>query len=133
MVLQHGMAGVRLGMSLDQARAALGADATAKRGSNDFGPYLLLRSRRLRLIVSLQGGRRVTNLSTTGPGLRTAGGIGVGSTEAQVPRRIPGVRCAEQVGIRLCEVGSAEPGRTVTDLFITADRVSRVNIGVVID
>jgi len=132
-VLQHEMAGVRLGMTVAQARAVLGAGVTTKRGSNDFGPYLLLTSRPLRLTVSLQGRRRVTNLSITGPGPRTAGGIGVGSTEAQVRRRIRGVRCAEQVGIRLCEVGRAQPGRTVSDLFITAGRVSRVNIGVVID
>jgi hypothetical protein len=127
------MAGVRLGMTEAQARAALGAGLGARRGTNDFGPYLQLLSRPLRLTVTLQGGRRVTNLTTTGPVLRTAAGIGVGATEAQVRRRIRGVRCEVVVGQRLCTVGRSEAGRTVSDLFIRAGRVSRVNVGIVID
>jgi hypothetical protein len=132
-VLQHGMAGVRLGMTEAQARAALGAGVGARRGRNDFGPYIQLLSPALRLTVTLQGARRVTNLSTTGSALRTAAGIGVGATELEVRRRIRGVRCEVIVGQRLCTVGRHEPGRTVSDLFVRAGRVSRVNVGIVID
>jgi hypothetical protein len=132
-VLQHAMAGVRLGMTEAQARAALGPGVTTRRGSSDFGPYLQLVSGPLGLTVTLQGARRVTNLSTSGRALRTAAGIGVGSTEGEVRRRIRGVRCEVVVGARLCEIGRAEPGRTVSDLFISAGRVSRVNVGYVID
>jgi hypothetical protein len=132
-LLQHGMAGVRLGMSEDQARAALGPGVTTRRGASDFGPYLQLLSRSRGLTVTLQGARRVTNLSTTGRALRTAAGIGVGSSEREVRRRVRGVRCAVVVGTRLCTLGRAEPGRTVSDFFIRAGRVSRVNVGYVID
>jgi hypothetical protein len=132
-VLQHGMAGVRLGMTEAQARAALGTGVGVRRGRNDFGPYLQLLSPPLRLTVTLQGRSRVTNLSTTGPALRTAAGIGVGASEAQVRRRIRGVRCEAVLAQRLCTVGRSEAGRTVSDLFIRAGRVSRVNVGIVID
>lgn len=130
-VPQHGISGVRLGQTEAKVRDILGAPVRAVEGRNDFGRYRELRYRGL--TVSLQGGRRVTAVSTGARRERTASGVGVGSTERQVRRGVRGVRCATSFGVRACVVGVQEPGRTVTVFAIEGGRVERVVVGYVID
>jgi hypothetical protein len=126
------MAGVRLGMTQAQVKAALGEPLRVVTGSSEFGPYTEFRYPH-RVTVSFQGHALVTAIQTSGSFERTANGIGVGSTEAQVEANVPGARCVVELGFRHCYVGRFEPGRRVTDFVIKAGRVTRITVGFVID
>ena len=130
-VPQRGIAGVRLEMTKAQVRAVLGAPRRAVHGSNEFGSFTVYRYRGLR--ITFQGNRRVTDVFTTRPGERTARGVGVGSTEAQVRARVAGVRCRTESGFRHCFAGRFLPGRRVTDFRIKRGRVTSVDVGFVVD
>ena len=128
---QRGIAGVAAGMTATQVRGVLGAPASVRRGSNDFGRYREFRYRDLH--VFFQGVQRVTSVSTTRRGERTRSGIGVGSSERRLRRKMRGVRCATELRVRRCTLGRLLPGRRVTDFLIRRGRVVRVSIGLVID
>jgi hypothetical protein len=130
-VPQRGIAGVRLDMTQKQVRAKLGAPPRMRRFRNDFGPVTVFTYPRV--VVTFQGHRSVTGLRTTSPLERTPGGVGVGSTEAQVKARVPSVKCRNEFGIRHCYRGFWLPGRVVTDFRIRKGRVSSVTVGYVID
>jgi hypothetical protein len=131
-VVQKGMAGVRLGMTKTAVRGALGAPIGQLTGENEFGPYTEYRYHH-RVRVFFQGNATVTAVSTTGTFERTAGGVGVGSTEAAVKEGVGGVRCMTELGFRHCLVGRLEPGRRVTDFHLRNGEVVRVVVGFVID
>ena len=130
-VPQQGIAGVRLGMTQARVRSLLGRESKRVRGSNDFGRYTELRYPGIRVLF--QGERSVTSVSTTRTSERTRGGVGVGSREAQLRARLPGLRCRTESGFRHCFLGRFLPGRRVTDFAIRGGRVTRVDVGFVID
>ena len=130
--VDRGIAGARLGNSRAEVRAALGAPASTRSGTNDFGPFLQWRFRG-GITVIFQGRREVTTVSTTGRGDRTARGVGVGSTEAAVRSRVRGVRCETIAGSRSCHTGRFRVGEIVTDFQLHAGKVSRVAVGRVLD
>ena len=130
--VDRGIAGVRLGNTQAQVRAALGKPDRAKGGTNPFGPFLEWRYKG-GIRVLFQGRRNVSSVATTGLGDRTANGVGVGSRERTVRRRVPGVRCETIAGVRSCHTGEFAPGRRVTDFLIRRGRVRRVTVGFVID
>jgi hypothetical protein len=130
--IDRGIAGVRLDNTRAEVRAALGAPASRRSGTNPFGRFVAWRFRG-GIRVLFQGGRRVTSVSTTGLGDRTDRGVGVGSTERAVRRRVPGVRCENFASVRSCHTGVFEAGRRITDFLIRRDRVTRVTVGIVID
>jgi hypothetical protein len=130
--VDRGIAGARLGNTRAEVRAALGAPASSRSGTNDFGPFL---QRRYRggITVTFQGRREVSSVSTTGRGDRTARGVGVGSTEAAVRRKVRGVRCETTSGTRSCHTGKFTVGEVITDFLIRGGTVRRVSIGRVFD
>jgi len=130
--VDRGIAGARLGNSRAEVRAALGAPASSRSGTNDFGPFLQWRFKG-GITVTFQGRREVSTVTTTGRGDRTARGVGVGSTEAAVKARVRGVRCETAFGTRSCHTGTFTAGEIVTDFFIRNGKVTRVSIGRVFD
>jgi hypothetical protein len=130
--VQHGISGVRLGMSPARVKASLGTPARIKKGKNDFGRFTQFVYNG-GITVSFQGNANVTAVSTTGRSDLTATGVGVGSTEAQVRQGVSGVRCETVVGTRSCHVGAQLAGRRVTDFLLRNGRVRRVTVGFVID
>jgi hypothetical protein len=130
--VDRGIGGARLGNSRAEVRAALGAPASTRSGTNDFGRFLQWRFRG-GISVIFQGRREVSTVSTTGRGDRTARGVGVGSTEAAVRNRVRGVRCETIAGFRSCHTGRFTVGEIITDFLLRDGKVTRVSIGRVFD
>jgi hypothetical protein len=130
-VPQRSIAGVRLGAKPATVRAVLGRPTRVRTGTNDFGVFREFIYPALR--VTFVGDENVTSVTTTRRSERTAAGVGVGSTEAQVKAHVAGVRCKTEFGTRHCFVGQFLAGRRVTDFFIRRGRVSRVTLGFVLD
>jgi len=130
--VDKGIAGARIGATKAQVHAALGQPASKKASHNDFGPFLEERYRG-GLVVDYQGAKRVSSITTTGLGDRTARGVGVGSSAAAVKAKVAGVRCETTAGSRSCHTHAFLPGRRVTDFFLKHGKVARVTVGVVID
>src|SRR5690242_16487034 len=130
--VDKGIAGARLGNTKAQVRAALGRPASIQSGTNDFGPFTTYRYRG-GITVGFQGRTDVTSVSTTGRGDRTARGVGVGSRESTVRRRVRGVRCETVAGTRSCHTHRFRIGEVVTAFLIRHGRVTRVTVGRVID
>ena len=85
------------------------------------------------ITVLFQGKRAVSSVSTTGRGDRTAAGVGVGSSERAVRRRVPGVRCETFGTTRTCHTNELAAGQRVTDFLMRGGKVRRVTVGIVID
>jgi hypothetical protein len=130
--LDRGIAGARLGNTRAEVRAALGKPARVIEGSNDFGPFVSLRYRG-GLTVNLQGTKRVSSVSTTGRGDRTAAGVGVGSSEAAVKAKVKGVKCETIAGSRSCHTHEFTAGQRLTDFLIRGGKVKRITVGRVLD
>jgi hypothetical protein len=130
--VDQGIGGARLGNTRAEVRSALGPPRRVIKGTNDFGPFVSLRYHG-RLTVNFQGRRKVSSVSTTGLGDRTAAGVGIGSTEKAVKRGVPGVRCGKIAGTRSCHTGRFRAGRIVTDFVIKNGRVARITVGKVLD
>jgi len=130
--VDRGLAGVRLGNSWAEVRAALGPPSSSASRRNPFGRFVRYRYAG-GITVLFKSGQEVTSVSTTGRGDRTARGVGVGSSEATVARLVRGVTCESPGGVRSCHTGRFEPGQRVTDFTIRNSRVSRITIGIVID
>ena len=83
--------------------------------------------------ATFQGNITLTQIETTSPKERTASGIGVGSTRAQVRAALSGETCEGTATAGHCYLGAFEPGARVTDFTFRNGRVSRVVLGIVID
>ena len=130
--IDRGIAGARLGASRDDVRAALGKPTKAAGGTNEFGRWVRYDFAG-GLRVFFQGRTHVTSVTTTGLGDRTAKGVGVGSTEADVTANVPKVKCETFESIRTCHTSDLLPGKRVTDFLITNGKVARITVGIVID
>ena len=130
--VDRGIAGARLGNTRAEVRAALGSPASTRSGANDFGRFLQWRFRG-GISVIFQDRREVSTVSTSGRGDRTVRGVGVGSTERAVRRRVRGIRCETIVGTRSCHTGRFTAGEVITDFLIRGGKVRRVSIGRVFD
>lgn len=135
-VPQVSIRGIQIGMTGAQVRKAAGrADARSVRNHPVLGRTRVWRYGRA--TVTFDGTRsssEVVSVMTTSRSDRTAKGVGVGSTEAVVRARVPGVRCVTELGYRHCVVGRQLAGRVVTDFSVgRTGRVTRVLLGRVID
>ena len=130
-VPQRGIAGVTLNMTQAQLREKLGApDTVTHRNSPPLGRYTTWFYGKTSVDMMRDGGAKVFNISTTSRSEKTAAGVGVGSTAAQVRTGVRGARCDAQH----CFIGRFDPGRKVTDFTLSkTGRVTRVTIGYVLD
>lgn len=82
----------------------------------------------------VKSGARVISVSTTSRLDRTIRGVGVGSIEATVRKRVAGVSCKTEYGYRRCSIGKKLAGEAVTDFSISRKgRVSRISLSRVVD
>jgi len=130
--VDRGIAGARLGSTRAEVRAALGPPRTARSGTNDFGTFSRW-TYRGGITVLFQGRAEVSSVSTTGRGDRTARGVGVGSSERAVRRRVRGIRCETIAGFRSCHTGRFTAGEIITDFLLRGGTVRRVSVGRVLD
>ncbi len=114
---QHGMSRVVLGMTKAQVRARLGAPIGSGGGRFYYA----------RVWVGFRLGR-VAEVTTTRSVERTASGVGVDSSEADVRRAYPSVVCAPSGGFRRCRLGSGKPGTRATDFLLGRGRVLQVSV-----
>ena len=87
-VPQQGIGGARLGMSQKAVKAALGAPTRGSPGLDEIGFYVTFTYPSLQ--VTFFGGPSATSIVTRSAKQRTAGGVGVGSTAAEVTASLPG-------------------------------------------
>jgi hypothetical protein len=130
--VDRGIAGARIGSTRAEVRAALGTPAKTASGTNDFGPWVEY-SFAGEVRVIFQGKTNVTSVATTGFGDRTSKGVGVGSSEASVKAKVPGVKCENLGMVRSCHTGDFLPGKRITDFRMDGGKVSSVSVGLVID
>lgn len=135
-VPQGSIRGVKVGMTLDQVRARLGAPKTNRLTTHP----ILGQTRTLtygQLTVTIDGRANtslVTSLITSSRFDRTSSGLGVGSTEAALRAGIKGLKCETELGYRTCRLGVLRAGRLVTDFSISrTGKVRRITLGRVID
>jgi hypothetical protein len=130
-VVQQGIAAVRLGMTQVEVKAKAGPPRKVEHGRTEIGSYTTYRYRTYS--VTFFGGRRVTQVETVLPLERTSAGVGIGSARSAVARSEPRAHCARASGVDHCYVGIWKPGVAVTDFSIRNGRVWRITIGYVID
>jgi hypothetical protein len=130
-VPQRGIAGANLDMTQPQVRAKLGKpDKVRHPTSPIFGQYTTWFYGATSVDMFRNQDGKVFNVSTTSKAQKTATGVGVGSTAAQVKKGVKGVRC----DAKHCYVGRFDPGRKITDFILSkTGRVTRVTIGYVLD
>jgi hypothetical protein len=114
-VIGRGMFGASLGQTMHQVRTKLGTPDLVTQSA--AGPdWLYVRPD---LQLSFHGkAKRLTDLSTESPSQRTSRGVGVGSSQKDVMRLVPGVHCSVLQG---CVVISRRRGKVYETDFETAD------------
>lgn len=128
---QQSIGGVKIGMSETKVKAKLGEPLRVRSGSNDFGYWRTLVYKNVS--VSFQTGSKATSVRTTSKSERTARGVGVGSTLAEVRAGLSGETCKREFGIHHCWLGNWDAGRVITEFRLEKNRVSAVRIARVID
>ncbi len=130
-LVQNGIAGVRLGATEGKVRRALGRPQTITLTSQPVRlKHLIYASGTTVSIFRATG--RVVNVDTIDRRQQTASGVGIGSTKVAIRAGIRQVVCPVDEPF-VCRVGVLEAGRTSTDFLFRHGKVWRVNIGVLLD
>lgn len=137
--IQHGIAGVTLGMTRSQVTEILGpADriAVSHLGESQVKyvrAYWGARKLEAAFIDTTEDtsegstpGTSMLSVETRNRAQRTRSGIGVGSTERAVRRRVRDAACTTYRGRRSCAVG--DPGSRQTTFSMTRGRVAAVSV-----
>jgi hypothetical protein len=112
----RGMWGLALGMTQAQVRAKLGGAATSGTRWSYWN-----------VTVTFRRGR-VAELSTAKRAERLSNGLGVSSTEAQLRKAFPSIRCGAWGIFRRCRLGKEAPGSRVTDFGLFRGRVFLITV-----
>jgi hypothetical protein len=99
-VLNQGAAGITLGQSRAAVRATLGTPSSAQPG-HDGTPADEFKSRGIAVLYA-RGTNKVKTILVTTKKERLPGGVGVGSTEAEIKRAVPDAMCMNMRGGRYC-------------------------------
>jgi len=133
-VVGKSIGGLKLGMTMTQAKQKLQATPTVKTYTQQIaGPSTDLTWQGV--TATFAGNTQLTNINTTLPTERTSNGLGVGSTVAAVKAGLTGEVCEGTAGTTICHVGKLTAGQRVTTFRIrnSTGRVTLVGVGVVID
>jgi hypothetical protein len=103
-VTWSGIAGVKLGMSIDEAQAKLGRPTRVDEWQPPGTERHVYRARELVLIVHED---RVMGVRTKSRAHRAPRGVRVGMREREVRRRVRGETCGSARGYRVCSVARA--------------------------
>jgi len=131
-VPQKSVAGVKLGDSSMQVQATAGQPASQEMvHSETTGQVLAYRYPAFTVFFHEDG---VISVNVTGRAQRTSRRVGVGSTRAQVLRRVPGAHCTPP-GSKYphCWVGFYRIGRIVTNFVLRKGRVGEIDLSRVMD
>ena len=129
--LDRAVSGARLGNSKSEVRTALGEPRRVIKRDGLFGPTTTFRYRGGLRVIFLNG--RVTLAGTTGRGDRTNRGVGVGSSEQAVRKRVPvsTARRSRAPGSAAAARSSrASAGRSSSS---RQGRVTRADVAILID
>lgn len=136
-IVQRSIRGVQLGM--DPARVRELLDRAPDSSRTDPHP-IVERTKTwtfgaLKVVFDgTKAGARVISVSTTSRVDRTVRGVGVGSSEMTVRRRVSGADCRTEYGYRRCSIGKQVAGEAVTDFSISRKgRVWRIALSRVLD
>jgi hypothetical protein len=119
-----GIGGVKLGMSEDDVRDALGPASSEGRWRDRQAVILSYRRRKIEVLIDRQADR-VMGVKTASRAQRTSSGLGVGSSEHIVRWRLRGEKCGGAQGTRVCSV---ERDGGVLDFDIRRGKVIRVSV-----
>lgn len=136
-VPQQGIAGVKLGMIRAKVIDLKGEPDAEKVIRNEIiGPQRLMRYGGTKFSFGgATAAAGVVGIRTVDPGERTASGVGIGSSEAQVKAGVAGVICRTEFGLSHCAKGQFRAGNRVTDFALDGrgGKVVAVTVGFVID
>lgn len=130
-VPQKSIRGITIGMKQSDVRALLGSPSKIERLKNEIaGPYTVY-TYGLTYVTFFSYG--AGDILTRSPKVKTASGIGIGSTEADVEAKVAHVKCSSYKGSRSCTVGKQVPGETTTTFQMANGKVQSILLGSIID
>jgi len=131
LVLNHSMAGVEVGNSINRLHRILGPPKAVKQEANEITGSMRVDIYG-KLSFSSYGGS-ILSMKTTRRSIRTKSGIGVGTTMRRLERKLPNLTCYGRTCTIVAGGGVATIGKRVTVFRMRRGTVRFVVIGRVID
>jgi hypothetical protein len=131
LVLNHSIAGVRLGDDLDHLYRVLGPPKAVKHETSEIaGSVRIDVYGRLAFVSS---GGSILEMKTARRSIRTSSGIGVGTRRRRLERELSGMSCRRFICTIVAGGGVATIGKTVTTFWMGHGVVRMISIGRVLD